>query len=189
MPTLDQEPMLFPQPLFEEPTEGTWWVAHVKPRSEKALARNCYRRRAGFFLPQYRRPRVSPGRAKDAYFPLFPSYVFLIGDDRERVAALETNLIANMLTVPDQPGLFEDLKRIHRVVQLGMQLAPAERLVPGTLVSIMEGPLAGLQGTVIRKKNKTTLVLKVSFLQQGVSLEIDNRLVEPVVDLQSALVS
>jgi hypothetical protein len=46
-----------------------------------------------------------------------------------------------------------------------------------------------LQGTVIRKKNKTTLVLKVSFLQQGVSLEIDNRLVEPVVDLQSALVS
>ena len=186
MPTLDIEPMAYPATLFEEPPEGNWWVAHVKPRSEKALARSCYKRQAGFFLPQYRRPRLNPGRVKDAYLPLFPSYVFLFGGDPERITALETNLVVKMLPVPDQRGLFADLSKIHRVIQSGLEMAPVERLTPGTPVSIMEGPLAGLNGTVLRHKNKTTLILKVAFLQQGASVEIDHWMVVPTQTLLTA---
>jgi transcriptional antiterminator RfaH len=180
--------MLWPDSLFDGPSEGHWWVLHVKPRAEKALARQCYSRQSGFFLPQYRRQRRDPGRVKDAYLPLFPGYLFLFGQERDRIAALETNLVVKVLTVVDQAELYDDLKWIHRVAQNGLQLQPAERLQPGTPVTIMDGPLAGLHGTVIRHKNKTTLVLKVSFLQQGALVEIDHWMVEPVQQMHAAAI-
>jgi hypothetical protein len=38
-----------------------------------------------------------------------------------------------------------------------------------------------LQGIIIRHKNRTTLTVKVSFLQQGASVEMDNWMVEPIL--------
>jgi len=178
--------MVWPESLFDDPQDGQWWVLHVKPRAEKALARKCFKRQARFFLPQSRRPRRDPGRVKDAYHPLFPGYLFLFGAESDRVTALETNLVVNVLKVPDQKELFEDLKRINRVIENGLTVLPMERLTPGSPVSIMDGPLAGLQGTVIRHKNKSTLILKVAFLQQAASVEIDNWMVEPILNPPSA---
>src|SRR5437870_5047965 len=128
MPTLSLERVILPEDLFDEPREGQWWVLHVKPRAEKALARRCFARQAGFFLPQFRRSRRSRGRVKDSYLPLFPGYLFLFGQERDRIMALETNLVVNVLSVPNQQELFEDLKRINAVMKSGLPLLPGEKL-------------------------------------------------------------
>jgi len=180
MPTLSLEPALFPETLFDAPTQGTWWVMHVKPRAEKALARRCFSRHGAFFLPQYSRVRRSSRGVKESFLPLFPGYVFIFGEEHDRIAALESNLIVNVLTASNQVEIFEDLKRINSVMQSGLTMHPAARLEPGTPVAITDGPLMGLTGTVLRHKNKTTLILKVSFLQQGASVEIENWMVEPI---------
>ncbi len=190
MPTLSLEPMVCPESLFDRESgvadEGRWWVLHVKPRSEKALARRCFDRQAGFFLPQYQRKRRGHGRVIESYLPLFPGYLFLFGAEHDRLMALETNLVVNVLRVPDQKVLFEDLHRIHKVIESGLPVLPEERLQPGMPVTIVDGPLVGLQGTVIRRKNKTTLTLKVSFLHQGASVELENWMVEPVLSPRRA---
>ena len=172
--------MVWPERLFEGDAHGLWWVLHVKPRSEKALARRCAGKQASFFLPQYRQLRKSQGRVRDSYLPLFPGYLFLFGDERDRLTALETNLVVNVLSVANQRELFEDLKRINRVIESGLPMLPGERLRPGAAVMITDGPLAGMHGHVIREKNKLTLILKVSFLQQGAPVEIDRWMVEPL---------
>jgi transcriptional antiterminator RfaH len=176
--------MLWPETLLEGSSEGQgqWWVLHVKPRAEKSLARKCFKARTCFFLPQYLRERRPDRRGKDSYLPLFPGYLFLRGSERDRLVALETNLVVSVLSVPNQRELVEDLKRIQRLVDSGLPVFPAEKLEPGTLVAIVEGPLAGLEGTVIRRKNKMTLTLKVSFLQQGASVEMEDWMVEPILD-------
>jgi len=179
MPLLTLEPPVYPDSLFESPGHGTWWALHIKPRAEKALARRCTARQSAFFLPQFSRVRRTNGRTRESFLPLFPGYFFLFGDEKDRVAALESNLIVNVLSVPDQEQLFEDLKRINAVMQSGLAMNPAARLEPGTPVAIIDGPLAGLTGTVLRHKNRTTLFLKVSFLQQGATVEIENWMVEP----------
>lgn len=180
MPTLSLEPGIYPETLFDAPGEGTWWVMHVKPRAEKALARRCFSRKSAFFLPQFCRVRRGSRGIKESFLPLFPGYVFLLGDERDRIAALESNLVVNVLNAPNQLELFEDLKRINTVMHSGLTMHPAARLEPGTPVSIIDGPLMGLTGSVLRHKNKTTLILKVSFLQQGASVEIENWMVEPI---------
>jgi transcription antitermination factor NusG len=185
MPILSFEPMIWPESLFDEgrdiPFGGQWWVLHVKPRSEKALARKCLKRQISYFLPQWQRQRRGQGRVKDSYLPLFPGYLFLFGAERDRLTALETNLVVNVLAVPNEQELFSDLQRIHRVIESGLSVLPAERLQPGMPVAIIDGPLAGLHGTVIRHKNKMTLTLKVTFLQQGAAVEMESWMVEPIV--------
>jgi hypothetical protein len=53
MPLLKREPDLFPQDLFGlEVERPPWWVAHVKSRQEKALARRLRPLGVSYYLPQ-----------------------------------------------------------------------------------------------------------------------------------------
>lgn len=183
MPLLSLEPNLFPEDLLSESvrtreTVGGWWVLHTRPRAEKALARKCLDRRLPFFLPLYRRQWTSRGRLLASHLPLFPGYVFLHGDGEARLVALQTNLVAQVLPVPNQARLWEDLIRVHRLIASGLPVAPEPDLAPGTPVEIMRGPLAGLQGKILRQGKQWKFLVEVQFLQQAVVAEIDGWMIQ-----------
>jgi hypothetical protein len=60
----------------------------------------------------------------------------------------------------------------------GLPIGPEALLVPGASVTITHGPLAGIDGKVLRRGSKLTLILEVQMLRQGVSVEIENWMVE-----------
>jgi transcription antitermination factor NusG len=185
MPLLPLEPFQFPNELFDPAAAACdaserWWVLHSRPRSEKALARQFHARGLTFFLPLYQRKWRTNGRMQSSYLPLFPGYIFLRGNDEDRVTALTTNLIANTLPVMDQQGLFADLTRVHQLMESGSALSPEARLEPGTRVEITAGPLAGLEGKVLHRGKKMHFFIEVQLLQQGVSVEIDSWMFQPV---------
>jgi transcriptional antiterminator RfaH len=185
MPLLPLEPFVFPQDLFAGAGPGAadgrrWWVLHTRPRAEKSLARRVLRRGLTFFLPLHKRQWRSRGRLLCSHVPLFPGYVFLHGDAAGRQAALETNLIARCLEVADQPGLYADLQRVHRLIVSDAPLTPEERLGPGSPVEIIAGPFTGLQGKVLRRGSQLKLLVEVQFLQRGVSVEIENWMLQPL---------
>jgi transcriptional antiterminator RfaH len=178
MPILPAEPFLHPENVFASPPEvrsqgQRWWVLHTRPRVEKALSRQCVARRLPFFLPLRRNYTRSRGRTLTSHVPLFPGYLFLLGDEEARVSALTTNLIARCLPVPDQGRLEDDLRGVHRLMLSGMAIARAEQLPPGTPVEIVSGPLAGLRGNVLGRGRKLTFIVEVAFLHQGARVEID----------------
>jgi transcriptional antiterminator RfaH len=185
MPLLPLEPFLYPEGLFTKPPsagEGflPWWVLHTKPRTEKALARRCLSRGVSFFLPQYQREWRSKGRLLRSHLPLFPGYLFLRGDEGARLQALETNLVARWLPVPDQERLSLDLARVFRLVTSDAPLTPEDHLLPGTPVEIINGPLTGLEGVVIRRGKQLKIFVEVQFLQRGVSVEIETWMIQPI---------
>jgi transcriptional antiterminator RfaH len=186
MPILPPEPFLFPDDLLARsaPDAGSprrWWALHTRPRTEKSLSRSCLGRRLSFFLPLCSRHTRSRGRTLTAYVPLFPGYLFLLADERERVEALTTNLVVNCLSVPDQTELHTDLTGVHRLMTSEMPVAPEERLGPGTPVEIVRGPLAGLRGTVIRHGSHLRFVVEVHFLHRGARVDIEGWMLERVV--------
>jgi transcriptional antiterminator RfaH len=182
MPLLPLEPFLYPDTLLAEagplPGPGRWWVLHTRPRAEKALARRFLSREVPFFLPLYKHSRRSRGRTLTSHVPLFPGYVFLHGDGGERLLALETNLVAQVLPVPDQSQLHADLARVHRLMASDSPLSPQPRLAPGTPVRIISGVFAGMEGTVLRDGRNLRLLVEVRFLHQGVSVEIEAWMLE-----------
>ncbi len=185
MPILPLEPFVFPDALLEASAPeldgaGRWWVLHTRPRAEKTLARKFLQRGLSFFLPLYRHRRRSSGRILSSHLPLFAGYIFLHGDDQARIHALETNLVARWLPVADQPRLHADLARVYRLVTSEAAVSPEDRLQPGTPVEITHGPLAGLEGTVLRRGKQLRVLVEVQFLQRGVSVEVETWMIQPV---------
>ncbi len=185
MPLLPLEPFLFPDDLLvkeNEPHEGTarWWVLHTRPRAEKALARKFMGRGIPFFLPLYERRWRGRDRRFQSYVPLFPGYVFLHGDGETRRTALETNLVANVLSVVDQRQLHADLVRVNHLLNSGWPVTQEGQLPPGTPVEIVQGPMAGLKGKVIRQGKNLRFFVEVRFLQQGVSVELESWMIQPI---------
>jgi transcription antitermination factor NusG len=54
--------------------------------------------------------------------------------------------------------------------------------MPGTLVRVMRGPIAGVVGKLVRIKNSLRLVISVSVFSQSISAEVNLSDVEPVQD-------
>jgi transcriptional antiterminator RfaH len=185
MPILEQEPCLFPDDLFlgAAPPQGDpqrWWVLHTRPRAEKTLSRKCLSRRLPFFLPLSRRYLNIRGRTMTSHVPLFPGYLFLLADEHVRIEALTTNLVVNCLPVPDQAELHADLTNVYQLMASAVPLTAEDRLSPGTRVEIVSGPLAGLQGKVVRQGKNLRFVVEVHFLQKGAWVDIEGWMLQKV---------
>jgi transcription antitermination factor NusG len=185
MPLLPLEPFLFPDDLLSKSNcaspdgSGRWWVLHTRPRVEKSLARRLLRCQTPFFLPLWKRQWRNRGRLLCSYVPLFPGYVFLKADSHAVFKTMETNQVARVLSVEDQSQLQADLSRVYCLIATGAPLSPEERLEPGALVEITTGPLAGLEGKILRRGKQLKFFVEVQFLQRGVSVEIESWMIQP----------
>jgi transcriptional antiterminator RfaH len=105
--------------------------------------------------------------------PLFPGYVFLCGDDGQRIEAFKTKCVVRILEVPNESELIFDLRQIHQLIALDTPLTPEARLLPCMKARIQSGRFAGIEGTVIKRCGKDTLLVAVNFLQLGVSVALE----------------
>jgi hypothetical protein len=76
--------------------------------------------------------------------------------------------------------LRSDLARIHRCIETGLPLSPEPQLRPGTYVEITQGALKGTRGKISQQGKHLEFIVEVQFLLQGISLEIDSRMIQPV---------
>ncbi len=133
-----------------------------------------------FFLPLVPKTHVIRGRIVRSHIPLFGGYVFMFGCDDERVRCLTTNRVSELLRVDDQWQLRHDLRQLNWLIGTGAPLTIERRLEPGRRVRIRSGPMRGLEGVIThRRGGKHRLLVAVEFLQHGVSVEIDDFMVEP----------
>jgi len=186
MPILPREPDIFPEDLLEEHRAvggpgTTWWALYTMPRREKELVRRLRSMAVPHYCPLIRRRTRSPsGRVRVSYVPLFAGYVFALGDKDQRYGALTTNCVSRCLAVPDGEELAHDLRQIHRLVQSDAPLTAEARIEPGNRVRIRSGSLCGLEGTVIKRRGTERLLVVVTFLQKGASVQLDDFQVERI---------
>jgi hypothetical protein len=175
----ENPPMRTPTATSVAEMSGNWWVAHTKARFEKALAFDLTVKGIGYFLPMVERIKMSGGRKRRLLLPLFPSYLFFCGDADSRYAALATNRLCQAIAVTDREKFVDELTGLERALASHAHLDLYPFAAVGRRCRVRIGPLQGIIGTVIRRDNETRLVLQVSMLGQGASLEIDTDLLEP----------
>ena len=186
MPILPAEPDLYPANLWQDfdPNEDNtrerkWWCLHTKPRQEKAIARELRIQKIAYYLPQIiHEDRTPQGRKTRSTLPLFSSYLFLLGDDQERILSLKGNRLVRVIDVADQAGMCHALKQIHQMLVSGLAVK-SEPIVPvGARVRIMTGPLTGIEGRVIRRGKQDQFVAVVHFLGSGATVNLEDWQVE-----------
>ena len=176
----DNPPSLYPNETQLSALEGLWWVAHTKPRQEKALARDLLRSSIPYFLPMYEARRRSRGRSWKAVLPLFPGYVFFCSNENDRLKVLGTGRIAKLIPVDDQAGLVTELSLLKRVIEAGLGVDPYPELKTKSRCRVRSGPLQDIEGQVLRRKGKARFIVTISILGQGASVEIDGNELEPL---------
>ena len=186
MPILGKENDIYPSDLLANDDYLTsedrqWWCVYTLSRREKDLMRKLAVFKIAHYSPvipkRYRSPN---GRLRTSYVPLFPNYVFMFGTDEDRYEAMKTNCISKCSPITDREQLVHDLKQIHYVIDSGVALTPESRLEPGNKVRVKTGPFANYEGTVIRREGKTRLLLSIQFIEQCVSMEMDEGLLDPL---------
>ena len=190
MPILPAEPDVFPSDLWQrdeyrlDPSgDRKWWCLHTKPRQEKATARDLRSQNIAYYLPQVvHEDRTPQGRKTRSIIPLFASYVFLLGPERERLLSLKGNRLVRILEVAGQEALNHDLRQIHRMLASGLAVIAVPAVPVGSRFKILSGPLAGIEGKVVKRGKRDQFVAVVDFLGSGAMVDLQDWQVEQIPD-------
>jgi transcription antitermination factor NusG len=184
MPILQPEPSIFPDDLLiptgQDDVDRRWWAVYTKARQEKALARDLFAHEIPFYLPLVPRTSLSRGRRIESLLPLFKGYLFIFVREEERVEALRTNRISRLIGVDAPETLRRELWQIRQLIARKAPLVVEARLAPGRRIRVKSGAFMGIEGVVEEQRSGYRLIVEVSFLQQSVSVELDDAQLEPI---------
>jgi len=177
----DNPAILTPEVNSVTELTGIWWVAHTKPRFEKVFAWDMLNHGIGYFLPLREKIIFSGGRKRKVLVPLFSSYVFICGTEKDRYRAMATNRLCHTIEVYDQEQLVSELSSIEKGLMSKAILDVYPNLTVGTRVRVISGPMMGIEGILIQRKDgQARMVLEVTILGQGALIEIDADLLEAI---------
>lgn len=153
---------------------GNWWVARVKPRHEKALARDLSRLKVGYYLPMMtkRTIRRDNGKPRKSVICLFPGYISLTGYQEKRNEIHRTGRIFKVIQVIDQDRFVEELESVRKALDYAKEVQLHPRLAVGQLVMIVSGPLQGIQGVVADRGRSRKVYLNVEMFNKAVTVTV-----------------
>ena len=161
-------------------TSSAWHVLYTRHQHEKAVDQMLTSKGFRTFLPLYQAAHRWKDRTKVLSLPLFPCYVFLSGGLERRLDIMTTPGVHALVSTAGKPATvpFAEIEAIRRVTESGAQVEPHPFLKCGERVRVKRGPLAGIQGILIRKRSLYRLVLSVEMLGRAAAVEVDAFLVE-----------
>jgi len=162
--------------------DGPWYALHTRHQHEKMVDQILTNKGFNTFLPLYATIHNWKDRTKALSLPLFPCYVFLKGGIQRRLQLLTTPGIYGLVSSAGQPAAIPDIEieAIRRVVESGTRVEAYPFLKCGNWVRVKCGPLTGIEGILVRKKNISRLVLSVEILGTAASIEVAAFQVEAV---------
>jgi transcription antitermination factor NusG len=162
--------------------DSPWYALYTRHQHEKTVEQILTNKGFNTFLPLYATTHNWKDRTKALSLPLFPCYVFLKGGIERRLQILTTPGIYGLVSSAGQPAAIPDreIEAIRRVVESGTRVETHPFLKCGNWVRVKCGPLTGIEGILVRKKNISRLVLSVEILGTAASIEVAAFQVEAV---------
>lgn len=170
-------------PAIDDPDAGTWHVAHTRINMERRVAQALFARDVDFYLPLVDRVVIQGGKRRVVPTPAFSRYVFIRGGPDAPAAALATQKLLALLPIANQKQFRTELAAVERAIALNPRAEAAPYAVKGRRCRITAGGLSGAEGVVLDRKERTDRImvyLAITTLGQGVQIEVDASLLEPV---------
>src|SRR6202163_3553507 len=129
-----------------------WYAIHTRHQHEKTVAQILTTKGFQTLLPLYQSARRWKDRTKLLSLPLFPCYVFLKGGLERRLDIMTTPGIYALVANAGQPAAIPsaEIEAIRRAVECGVRIEPHPFLKCGEFMRVKSGPLAGIQGILVR---------------------------------------
>jgi len=159
-----------------------WHALYTRYQHEKLVERILREKGFETFLPLYQASHRWKDRVRQLSLPLFPSYVFIRGGLERRLDIVTTTGFHAMVGEGGRAGIVTqaEIDAVRQLIERRLEVEPHPFLKVGERVRVKWGALEGLEGILVRKKNRCRLVLSVELLQQSVATEVDAGTVERV---------
>ena len=161
-----------------------WYALYTCPRHEKCVARQIEERNISCFLPLYRSVRRWKDRRKELELALFPGYVFVRLALQDRFRVLQLPSAVRLVSFSGQPAVLPEaeIEGLRERLARGGSVEPHPYLRVGRRVRVCGGPMQGLEGIIVRRKDRCRVVFSLDLIMRSMAVEVDESDVEPVAE-------
>jgi transcription termination/antitermination protein NusG len=152
-----------------------WYALYTCANHEKRVAAELHARTVEHFLPIYRSVRRWKDRRVTLDLPLFPGYVFVHLALRNRLDVVKIPSVVRLVGFNGLPTALPDTEM--EIMRSGLsdrlRAEPHPFLTVGRRVRVLSGPLAGLEGIVLRRKKQLRFVISLDLIMRSVAVEMN----------------
>jgi transcription antitermination factor NusG len=161
-----------------------WYAVYTMPRSERSVAKHLDMYRIESFLPTCESVHVWKNRQRVRVVqPLFPSYLFVRIQNAERSTVLRSPVALQIVGNCHGPSPVADSEiDFLRSDFCKHRVEPYLELAMGKKVRVKTGPMQGVQGVLVQKRNSLRFVLKIELINQCAAVEVTADELEAVLD-------
>jgi transcription antitermination factor NusG len=118
----------------------------------------------------------------DSQKPLIPGYVFAVHNRENPFRIVTTPGVVQIVSFGKSPGTIPEaeIEALERIAASGLTVTSCGYTRIGEAVELIDGPLKGVKGIVLRQAQATCLVVGVELLQCSVAVEIDGAWAVPI---------
>lgn len=162
-------------------TQPRWYALYTCARHEKRVAQQIERRRFPCYLPMYRSVRRWKDRRKELEFALFPGYVFVLMPLANKLKVLEVPGVVRLVSFNGKPAALpaEEIETLRSRLSGDARVEPHPYLRVGRKVRVHSGPFEGLEGILVRRKDRNRLIFSIDLIQRSLAIEVDEADLEP----------
>jgi len=160
--------------------EPRWYAAYTCARHEKRVAEQLSRRSVEHYFPEYETISRWKDRRVRLSLPLFPGYVFVRVPLCERLRVLTIPSVVRLVGFHGPAALpAEEIEKLRDGLG-SLHPRPHPFLTAGDRVEIVEGPLQGMEGILLRRKGVFRVVLSLDLIKSSVSVDLDANAIRPL---------
>ena len=167
--------------IFEKISSG-WNVLRTRSRHEKVVEKYLEQKQIEVYLPKVCKTSERKEAATRLGRPLFPGYVFVKPQPNQIYGLNFIPGSCGMILERNRPGIVyeSEIMAIRAVLAADFPLDLHPGLIVGVKVKVMAGPLAGIEGELVRLRDTQRLVINAKILGQAVSVEINHQHLVPL---------
>lgn len=173
------------EPTLEQVAAPHWYVLWTRSNYEQVVCDQLHAKGFEAFLPKIGHWSKRGNLRRLSRIPIFPGYLFLhhMMDKFSYIEVCKSRGLVRILgerwnrlaAVPDS-----EVEAIRRVVRAGLPTSSHAYLQEGQRVRVTRGPLADVEGILVRSDPcKGLLILSVELLRRSVAVQIDCNSVVP----------
>lgn len=163
-----------PGSLAQGDHETHWYAAHTCARHEKRVAEQLASRSVELYLPLYETVSRWKDRRVRLLLPLFPGYVFVRLPLSQRLRVLTVPGVVRLVSFNGRPAPLpgEEIEGLRNGLS-ALRARPHPFLTAGRRVQIVDGPLEGMEGILLRRKGLFRVVLSLDLIKSSICVDVD----------------
>lgn len=151
-----------------------WFAVQVKTRLEQSVALALRQKGYQEFVPVHEVEQPYRGTRVSRQEVLFPGYIFCCIGEARYGLVVTTPGVLRILGVGNCPIPIDpiEIDSLRLSCERGRRVLPWEFLNVGDWVLVEDGPLAGVVGILIERRNEQRIIISVSQCMRSVAVEI-----------------